>query len=206
MEDRQLTNLPPNVVKALNTLTDTWRLKTFEDWSHSSHLIRESDGLTLTLSQDPHRNRLVARWSSHAEIYKHEGSNGNQMEVRKYDPERNELEKWPEITMSPNKCAAAIAKDITRRLLPDAEKLHSRALKSVTEERTAYVKAQNFALKLRNAGLQVRPYMSRTDQWCVDGVPGCSFNFTPHSFDFRIYSASHDKLVRILQILEEDES
>lgn len=194
------TDLGPAVAKALEGMTlQDWHCKTFHDWTHSVALVREADGLEIFMGQDTHKDRLTFRWSSHADAYKIcKDTRYHRADVKRYD------EDWPGITCSPKKTPEALAKDVCRRLLNDAEEFHIRALEQVNYQVKAENKVDSFVQTLRDAGIVVRSldrneiYDGRFDV-CGDGW---RLDISPHSREFKGYGLSDSQLIAILEVLD----
>ena len=184
--------------KVAEALGADWKCKTFFDHQEVCRLIRDSDGLELSMRDAICKNRLVFRWMSNAEVYKTcRDMRQHHPDVRRYD------EVWPEITCTPKKTPEALAGDIRHRLLDDAERFHLRALATVDLQARSERRLDDFVEQLRNTGVKVE---SRSNDDIYDGIfsasgSGWDLEITPHNRKFNGYGLDDDQIIGILHIL-----
>ncbi len=97
---------------------------------HDDQLNRLSDKLRLSFSVDSydHRGQIHIYYDGSGVAYP-------EWYVTVYDPVTHDKVSYPSINVSMTKTGEQIAKDIVRRLLPDAEKVHGLVVKKLQEEK-----------------------------------------------------------------------
>lgn len=103
--------------------------------------IMRGDGLELTLSPIRGKPQIHISQPFHTDAWN--DSDGETCDPRQYTPGGGR-EALPSINVAASKPIAVIAKDVWRRIMPEAEAMHAKALERVAEFNASHAKREAF--------------------------------------------------------------
>lgn len=162
--------------------------------------IMRGDGLELTLSPISGKPQVHISQPFHTDAWK--DTDGGTCDPRQHTPGGGR-EALPSINVAASKPIAVIAKDVWRRIMPEAEAMHAKALERVAEFNASHAKRESFGDAMGCDASNINSHRTRriyTDN-TPDGVGTVEIEASSSGIQITIGDMSIERAKAVLEAL-----